>query len=89
MNNLRVFTIFRTPIGMKSRVVAAFEGFLEARTYAYEHPDLIEDEIEAACQAEAVRYVQEDIRELSGTYNGFLAPWSDDHATPALEAGFT
>ncbi len=84
---MRTFSVFRNPVTRPVYIVV-FENFLLARAFAREHPELIEDEVEAENQAEAREKIALELDTLQEQLSAFVAPYSDDRATPADLMGF-
>ncbi len=65
---MKTYTLFRHPVCTFNTSFVLFESFLESRAYAVSHPDMMEEEIEAASVNEARRLGKERVEQLIDEY---------------------
>lgn len=85
---MKTFVAFVAPVCTPFCHIEVFESFHEARSYAREHPELVELEFEATTPNEARDIARMDWFEQALTYTTFVNPWSDEKAIPAGAAGY-
>jgi hypothetical protein len=62
------FTTFRNPCTARDPAITVLASFIEARQFALEHPQLIEDEVEAESADAARGFAQEDFLAARESY---------------------